>query len=98
MNTTVDGIAGTDAITFLNIVKSEAVNLISKNRQTKINLVLFCEMERVDIKSGEVIDTTAPFVSKTEVVLDGTDVGELYNKASDKILESIAMFQMMGSN
>ena len=95
---TVDGIAGTDAKTFLNVVKSEVVNLISKNRQTKINLVLFCEMERVDIKSGEVIDTTAPFVSKTEVVLDGTDVGELYNKASDKILESIAMFQMMGSN
>ena len=95
---TVDGNVGTDAITFLNIVKSEVVNLISKNRQTKINLVLQCEMEKVDIKSGEVIDTTAPFVSKTEEVLEGTDVGELYNKASDKILESMAMFQMRGSN
>ena len=95
---TVDGIAGTDAVTFLNHVKSEVVNLISKNRQTKINLVLLCEMERVDIKSGEVINIAAPFLSKTEVVLDGTDVGELYNTASDKILESVAKFQMMGSN
>ena len=78
-----DGIAGTDAETFLNSAKSEVVNLIGKNRQTKINLVLFCKMERVDIKSGEVTNTVAPFVSKTEVVLEGTDVGELYNEASD---------------
>ena len=61
-------------------------------------MVLSCEMERVDMRSGEVINTVAPFVSKTEVVLEGTDVGELCNKASDKILESIAKFQMMGSN
>jgi len=94
----VDGIAGVDAVTFLNSVKAEVVNLISKNRQTKVNMVLSCEMERVDMKSGEVINTVAPFVSKTEVVLEGTDVGELYNKATDRILESIAKFQMMGSN
>ena len=93
-----DGIAGTDAETFLNSAKSEVVNLIGKNRQTKINLVLFCEMERVDIKSGEVTNTVAPFVSKTEVVLEGTDVGELYNNASDKMLKSMAKFQMKGSN
>ena len=93
-----DGIAGTDAETFLNSAKSEVVNLIGKNRQTKINLVLFCKMERVDIKSGEVTNTVAPFVSKTEVVLEGTDVGELYNNASDKMLKSMAKFQMTGSN
>ena len=50
------------------------------------------------MKSGEVINTTAPFVSKTEVVLEGTDVNELYNRASDIMLESMAMFQMRGSN
>ena len=50
------------------------------------------------MKSVEVINTTAPFVSKTEVVLEETDVNDLYNRASDRILESMAMFQMRGSN
>ena len=94
----IDGIAGTDSTTFLNSVKGDVVNLFDKNRQTKVNLVLLCEMERVDIKSGEVTNTVAPFVSKTEVVLEGTDVGELFNEASRKIVESIAQFQMRGSN
>ncbi|KAH3708644.1 hypothetical protein DPMN_068101 [Dreissena polymorpha] len=63
-----------------------------------MNLVLVCEMERVDIKSGEVIKDDVPLISKTELELEGTDVDELYNKASDTILESISMFQMKGSN
>ena len=94
----IDGIAGADAVTFLNSAKAEVVNLLGRNRQTKVNLVLLCEMERVEMKSGEVINTTAPFVSKTEVVLEGTDVNELYIRASDKMLESMAMFQIRGSN
>ena len=94
----VDGIGETDAATFLNTAKSEVVNLISKNRQTKVNMVLSCEMGKVDLKSGEVINTTAPFVSRNEVVLEGTDVNELYTRASDKMLESMATFQMRGSN
>ena len=94
----IDGIAGAGAVTFFNSAKAEVVNLLSRNRQTKVNMVLSCEMERVDMESGEVIITTIPFVSKTEVVLEGTDVKESYNRASDKMLESMAMFQMRGSN
>ena len=94
----VDGIEGNDAATFLNNAKEEVVNLIGTNRQTKVNLVLSCEMEKVDIKSGEVTNTVALFVSKTVVVLEGTDVGEVFNEASHKISESIARFQMRGSN
>ena len=40
----------------------------------------------------------APFVSKTDIILDATDVTELYKNASEKIMESIAAFQMTGSN
>ena len=80
----VDGIEGNDAATFLNNAKAEVVNLMGKNRQTKVNLVLSCEMERVDMKSGEVTNTVAPFVSKTVVVLEGTDVEGIFNEASHK--------------
>ena len=95
---TIDGIDGIDAESFLNAVESRVVSLLSQNRQTKINLVLTCTMERVNIKTGEVDSDDIPFRSLTEVVLDSTDVNEIYNKAKDKIMESMASFQMRGSN
>src|SRR5688572_12404117 len=72
--------------------------LVVKNRQTKTNFVLTCTMERVDMKTGEVDSQEFPFVSRTEVILDSTDVSEIYNSAKDKIIESMATFQMRGSN
>src|SRR5271169_20717 len=95
---TIDGMEGIDAVSFLNSVRPQAISQISGNPMTKINLVLTCTMEHVDMKSGEVITAEFPFVSKTEVVLTGTDVNELYNNARDKILESMANFQRQGSN
>src|SRR5688572_11220697 len=55
-------------------------------------------MERVDMKTGEVVDEDFPFLSRTELILDSTDVSEIYNNAKDKIIESMATFQMRGSN
>jgi len=55
-------------------------------------------MERTDIKSGEVITANPSFRSKTERILEGDDVNEFYKNAVDKIKESIAKFQMEGSN
>src|ERR1043165_517885 len=85
-------------MSFLSAVESRVVGLLQGNRQTKINLVLFCTMERVNIKTGEVDSDDIPFRSKTEVILDSTDVNEIYNKAKDKIMETMASFQMRGSN
>ena len=93
-----DGFERIDPLSFLAKVKPEVQNVLSKNRMHKINLVLDCEMERVDMKSGEVITTIAPFLSKTELVLESTDISNLYNRASDKICASISAYQMLGSN
>ena len=60
--------------------------------------MLTCTMERADINSGQVSSVDVPFVSKTEVHLAATDAGNLYKNACDKILESMAGFQMRGSN
>src|SRR5271157_1231131 len=95
---TIDGMEGIDAVSFLNSVRPQVISQISRNPMTKINIVLTCIMERVDMKSGEVITAECPFVSKTEVVLAATDVNELYNNVRDKILESMANFQRQGSN
>ena len=94
----IDGHQGIDPQSFLNVVETQVTNLLSRSRQTKFNLILTCTMERRDIKTGDVITTNAPFCSKTEIILDETDVNEIYRNAVDKIMESMARFQMMGSN
>ena len=50
------------------------------------------------MKSGEVITIKTPFLSKTEIVLEGTDLSALYRYAVDKILEYMDVFQSVGSN
>ena len=67
-------------------------------RQTKVKLILSCMMEKVDLKSGEVIAKEAAFHPKTEVNLESTDSNELFSKMKETVLESLAKFQRLGSN
>ena len=55
-------------------------------------------MEKVDLKSGEVIAKEAAFHSKTEVNLESTNSNELFSIMKETVLESLAKFQRQGSN
>ena len=68
------------------------------SQQTKVKLILSCTMEKVDLKSGEVIAKEAAFHSKTEVHLESTACNELFSKMKETVLESLAKFQRQGSN
>ena len=46
------------------------------------------------MKSGEVVEAEPNFKSKTEIILESTDVGEIYSNAVDKMKESMASYQM----
>ena len=67
-------------------------------RQTKIKLILSCMMEKVELKSGEVIAKEAAFHSKTEANLESTNSNELFSKMKETVLESLAKRQRQGSN
>ena len=67
-------------------------------QQTKVKLILSCLMEKVDLKSGEVIVIEAVFHSKTEVNLETTDSNELFSKMKETVLESLAKIQRQQSN
>src|SRR6218665_2386888 len=95
---TIDGTRGIDSLSFLNAIRPDVVNPLSENRQNKINLVLTCAMERVDMQTGQEESAHIPFVSKTEVILDATDINGLYSNAISRIPETMANFQMRGSN
>ena len=95
---TIDGADGIDATSFLDAVRPQVVSLLTKNRGVKVQFNLMCVMEKADMKSGEVVEAEPNFKSKTEIILDSTDVGEIYINAVDKIKESMASYQMRGSN
>ena len=50
-------------------------------------------MEKVDIKSGELIAKEAAFHSKTEVNLESTNSNQLLSKMKETVLESLENFK-----
>ena len=95
---TIDGKDGFDTKWFLSNVQSYVIRVLKDNTTSKVNIVLTCIMERLNIPSGLVTTSEAPFHSKTETVLESTDLSSLYQNASNKMLESMDSFQMRGSN
>ena len=89
----IDGKDWIDSDLFLVNAKQSITNLLINTRQTKVKLILSCMMEKVDLKSGEVIAKEAEFHSKTEVNLESTDSNELFSKMKETFLESLAKFQ-----
>ena len=84
---------GYDPESLLLNSKQSITNLMINSRQTKVKLILSCMMEKVDLKSDEVIAKEAIFHSKTEVYLESTDCNELFSKIKETVLEIIAKFQ-----
>ena len=95
---TIEGQAGYDPSMFFNEVKESVIKLFQSNPSTKVMLSFKCDMERLDIKTGEVVFNLTYFYSGTKVNLEGTDVNDLYQKMTDKILEGIAKYNKGGSN
>ena len=95
---TIEGQAGYDPNTFFNKVKESVIDLFQSNPSTKVMLSLKCVMERQDIKTGEVVFNLPYFNSDPEVNLEGTDVNDLCQKMTDKILEGIEKYNKGGSN
>ena len=84
----------------MNAVKSQVVDLLNRNRQTrfKVYLALKCVMEKRDMSTGEVVTKEPTFRSDVETIVDGTDVNEIYKKAVAKMMESKTNFRRMDSN
>ena len=89
---------GYDPHAFMLYARQAVINLLRKNRRTKVKLILRCNMEKISLSTGDVITHKTSFHSKEEVNLEGTDVDDLYDAMTDRVLESMATFQMRGSN
>ena len=89
----IDGSNEYDPESVLLNSKQPITNLMINSRQTKTKLILSCMMEKIDLKSGEVIAKEAEFHSKTVVILESTDCKELFSKRKETVLKSLAKFQ-----
>ena len=69
----IKGSNGYDPESFLLNYKQSITNIIINTRQIKVKLILSYMMEKVDLKSGEVIAKEVAFHCKTEVNLESTD-------------------------
>ena len=87
---------GYDPESFLLNSKQPIAHLMINAQQTKVKLILSCMMEKVDLKSEEVIAKEAAFHSKKEMNLESTNSNELFSKMKETVLESLAKFQRQG--
>ena len=71
---------GYDPESFLQNSRQPITNLMINKPETKVKLILSFMMEKVDLKSGEVIAKEAAFHSKTEVNRESTASNELFSK------------------
>ena len=76
-----------DARTFLNEAKSSITNVLNTNRRIKTRLFLNCIMERET--TGGIVEAEFAFHSVLKIILESTDVEEVYNEMVDEIEESI---------
>lgn len=92
-----DGVEGYSPSSFLSAVKNAVVRFFDEHKQIKVKMVLFCNMARTNLSTGETIDTKAPFASRIHEILEGTDIDGLSNTMVGRILENLATFQSRGS-
>ena len=87
-----------DVSSFLNRARDEVLKILRENKNKKVSFVLTCHMSRLSIVTGEEITRTVAFACKYRIVLEATDLGELYDTAKGEILENISKYSSNRSN
>ena len=90
-----------DVRSFMENVKPEVLELYEREEFRcgfKTRFILNVEMERRDLVTGEVTTVTPYFHSQSQIVLEYTDVSEIYDVMVQQIVEEMTKFNKRGSN
>ena len=85
--------ANYEPLEFLEYAKPAILNIFNSNRNIKTILYLYCHMERIETIGDNEIKEFAFHSNDLKLVLEGTDVSELYNEMADEIEEEIQKVQ-----
>ena len=83
---------------FMQIARKDILKLMRENRQTRVRLILNCEMTRKELfsESTQILNTF--FHSETVENLEGTDESAVFDRSIQTIEERIQNFNQRGSN
>ena len=83
---------------FMQMAKRDILKLMRENRQTRVRMILNCEMTRKELfsESAQILNTF--FHSETVENLEGTDESVIYDRSIQTIEERIQNFNQRGSN
>ena len=87
-----------DITAFLNLVRDSAIQTMEGERNTKVRIIITCEMKSVSILTGEEVTREASFSSNSEIILAATDVITLIREMEEKVLERSINYNKLGSN
>ena len=77
---TIEGKTGYDPRSFFEAVRNLILEILRKNKNTKVKMILICQMQRTDLSTGEIIEVVADFHSEIETNLKGKDENKLFDK------------------
>ena len=83
---------------FMQIARRDILKLMRENRQTRVRMILNCEMTRKELfsESTQILNTF--FHSETVENLEGTDESAVFDRSIQTIEERIQNFNQRGSN
>ena len=94
----IDGKPGYDPKTFFQKTRNILIKFFKENKNTKMKMILICQMQKTDLTTGETIEVEADFHSDIEINIAEKDENKLLDKMIARIEEVLANFQQSGSN
>ena len=94
----IDGKPGYDPKTFFQKTRNILIKFFQENKNTKMKMILICQMQKTDLTTGETIEVEADFHSDIEINIAAKDDKKLLDKMIARIEEVLANFQQSGSN
>ena len=85
----IKGVPNYDPITFLKDAKPAIINIMNSNRNIKVMLYLNCFMKRTDSDGFTAIKEFAFHSKNNKIILESTDLYEIYQEMIDEIEEEI---------
>ena len=89
----INGVPDYDPISFLKDARPAIINILNSNRNIKIMLYLNCLMKRVDTDGFTAIKPFAFHSKNNKIILESTNIYEIYDEIRDEIEEEIQKTQ-----
>ena len=94
----IGGVGGVDPKTFIRNSKTKILNLIEQqNKPIKLKFILTCKFFKENPATGKIDENSGYFHSFVETITEESDLSELFNVLTNRLIELSQQFQNQGS-